>query len=530
MEKIKQYIKQFGWMAILRLPFYPILLFFWGPIRLVITLRNSKVLANGKWSGYTGFNIQNSITQLFYWSQIINIDRYGRDGTSPYAGMGNCFMGTYWHVSLPSHYLYKAWGALLPMVAMMVWWCGFLWWLDVSYVVTWWSILVLALVLVSSTFYAQAFTVQNYNAFGWAFFSTGIWGMLEGHYVIAGLAWLAASFGSITVVLVSGILACVVSFLNHDLLAIVSVLPAIAKVALHLRWAYKPSDSKSIFETISDTAIPLLKLIGLFKKGVKYKRVMTKNRLMAFGYCALLYIQFAVVLHFAESNLELLWISVLAVFIVNTLLVRFADNQSMYIMMFSVAIVLVFQTQDWLLLCSFWLVASPLPLLFGDGLRGTIDYQPPLKPFNLQNLFQQTETFFENVKEGSRVMIAYEDPKNIYQNLFDGYGPIAELPLYIATKNKIHVFPNWQAIIETNHEGAPHFWGRSVEEIKKNISTFDVDYVIVYQDTGTTIHPKYKKSGFEILGELDWGMFHTIEHEEIYGGNQAPKWWLIRKK
>jgi hypothetical protein len=527
MEKVKNYIHEFGLLAICRLPFYPILLLLWGPIRISLTLWNARILARGKWSEYTGFNIQNSITQLFYWSQVTNIDRFGRDGTSKYAGMGNSFMGTYWHLSLPSLYLYKAWGAILPIVGIFMWWFGFLWWLDVSYVATWWSILVLVLVFFSSTFYSQLFTVQNYNAFGWAFFSTGLWAILEGHYVIAGLAWFAASFGGITVILVSALLACVIAYLNHDILALISVIPSLIKVGLHLRWASQPSNCTEVKKSIWDTAVLPLKLVGILKRGIRYKRAMTRNRLLAFGYCLVLYIQFAFVLHYVESNLELLWVYVLGIFITNALLIRFADNQSMYIMMFSVAIVLVFQKQDWLLLCSFWLVASPLPLLFGDASQGTIDYQPPLKPFNLRELLQKTEAFFADVPEESRVMIAYEDPNEIYQNLFDGYGPIAELPLYIATKNKIHLFPNWQAIIETNYEGAPHFWGRSVEEIKKNISTFDVDYIIVYQDSGTSLLQELKDN-FTVVSEFDWGLLPPdISNNNIFGGNKAPKWWLL---
>ncbi|MDH4318932.1 MAG: hypothetical protein OEV64_11115, partial [Desulfobulbaceae bacterium] len=119
--KLRRGIERYGWFALARLSVYPIVLLFWMPYRLLVTLWNARVLANGRWSEYNRFKAVSGINSLFYWTIAYNIDRYGRSGISPHIGLGNFQLAKMFHVSLPSIYAYWRAGAVLPFASMMVW-------------------------------------------------------------------------------------------------------------------------------------------------------------------------------------------------------------------------------------------------------------------------------------------------------------------------------------------------------------------------------------------------------------------------
>ena len=107
--------------ALVRLPFYPLVLLVTNFLRLIITLASCQKFANGKLSQFSNFRPWYAVNGLYYWTMALNLDRYGRTGSSPYLGLSNYKLSHWWHISLPSIYLYWRFGALLPIVSMFSW-------------------------------------------------------------------------------------------------------------------------------------------------------------------------------------------------------------------------------------------------------------------------------------------------------------------------------------------------------------------------------------------------------------------------
>ena len=70
--------------------FYPVFLLYRMPIAWAKSLWEARVLLDGRWSRYMGFHPQNAINSMFYRTQWINLDRYGRSQHSPVLGLGDC--------------------------------------------------------------------------------------------------------------------------------------------------------------------------------------------------------------------------------------------------------------------------------------------------------------------------------------------------------------------------------------------------------------------------------------------------------
>ena len=99
-------------------------------------------------------------------------------------------------------------------------------------IMCWWF-LVMVLILISSTFFAGAFVFLNYNALGWLFFPLGLWGMETGNYFVAGLAWLGASFGSLTVVFIASYLSLISAIRLESFAPLLALVPALLKLSTH---------------------------------------------------------------------------------------------------------------------------------------------------------------------------------------------------------------------------------------------------------------------------------------------------------
>ena len=75
--------------------------------------------------------------------------------------------------------------------------------------------------------------------------------------------------------------------------------------------------------------------------------------------------------------------------------------------------------------------------------------------------YRQKWMSFGACYRGQIIYFAFNDPDNRYSNIFDGYRVIHELTLVAADKRGSD-FSDWYAVEETNFEGAPQCWGRSV--------------------------------------------------------------------
>ena len=115
-----------------------------------------------------GFNPQNAINNLFYRTQWINLDRYGRDGRSPITGLGDYPLKNWFHLSLPASYIFANAGAVTTLTGTLVWVISHFFWLEHAGVV--WLLFIIIVLLLSTTAYAMAFARQNYQILGWMWY------------------------------------------------------------------------------------------------------------------------------------------------------------------------------------------------------------------------------------------------------------------------------------------------------------------------------------------------------------------------
>ncbi len=508
MNKIKKFITRYGGFAFIRILFYPLTTLVSTPIRLIQTLWASRTLAEGKWGDYNRFTPHTGLNSLFYWTQAINFYRFGRSGKSPYLGLGNYPLSRWFHNSLPSLYAY--WGAscVTVLFSMFGWWLFHLVWLEEPT----WLITVMFFSLISTTFYANTFSLQNYNALGWLFFPLGLYGLIMEQWEIATIAWLLASFGSFTVVVIGGILSFVVAVHHFQITPLLAMFPAGLKLLTHLF---------SNQGGIQKTFLTVAKGLGLTRKNTKYKRSQTLS--LGGWYFVLLYLQFGMISAWMGNETLLFWTGVV-IFFVNSTYIRFADLQSMYMMMFSIATTIILQDNgNLLLLFSYWLLASPVPLFAGFASIKVLDVVPKLAPFPIKPFLNAMEEFLKPVQKGQRVLMAFDDPKGDYHKVFDGYRVLLELPLYVASRKEIHFMPDWWAVFETNYEGAPEFWGREIKAVSHNVKRWKADYVVIYQENNPELETKWLEAGFEALTEFSWNMMPLKDSTLL-----APKWWLLK--
>jgi len=511
-----KFLTKFGWVGLIRLAFYPITALVATPIRLIQTLWSCRVLLDGCWGNYPHLVPRSGLNSLFYWTRALSLHRFGRSGKAPYIGLGNTPLSSMFFYSLPSLYLYWIAGAPMLLLGMFGWWFSHLIWLGDAdgFAIG----LVLSLALISTMFYGNL-ALQNYNVFSWAFFPMGVYGLMMGNWMIAGLAMVAASLGGITVVFLGCIFSIVAAAIHRSFFPILAMIPAYLLLAPRFSALLIRGDLLRV-------VLQVARLIGLTGQKAKYRRVGFGRIGLSTAYFLFLYLQFAIASYFLTGKVPLFFLSGVFIFVVNSTLSRFADEQSMYMVMFTLGTATAILDFDIRLLPSYWLLVSPLPRWIFPMEDGILDIVPLLAPYNIRPLLDGMEEFLMPVRKRQRVLMAFNDPGGVYQNIFDGQRVLLELPLYVSALREIHYLPDWAAVAEINHEGAPDFWGREVDVVMENIKKWRADYVVIYQNGGSDLEPKWRRAGFRPLRKFSWSDY-ADNLRGILPADQLPDWWLM---
>ncbi|MFC1749418.1 hypothetical protein ACFL2V_11505 [Pseudomonadota bacterium] len=526
MGKAVKILKQLSWQDWLETIFYPVVLMFRSPIAWGRSIWAARILLNGKWHRYMGFDPQNAINSFYYRNVWLNIDRYGCNGISPVLGLGSYPLSRWFHISMLSNYVYANAGAVTTLLGTLIWVFSHFVWLDGADPL--WVLMITATLFLSTTSYAMAFARQNYNILGWMILPFALFAISSDQLVLAAFAWFAASLVSITVVFVAVPLTLTLAYIKGDINILWVLLPAVSKIALH----FVPMLSGG---GLGAGLRNMAKLIGASNSGVRYRR-KTKRFDIVNLYFIGLYTFGAAVLGIRQEELPLLPLVAIAIFIVNQRYVRFADVESVIVVVLTVfAWQLMLTPPDIIDLAIFWLVASPIPLLFGISCPVSTGMAPvklPIySPFNHTHLESELERFFQEVSKGKRVLFAFSDPDGIYENVFDGYRQLIEPPLFVAAKKGVHLFPDWWAIAETNTEDAPQMFAMDVHGVEKNMSYWNAEYVIVYQESDRKLDEVWGDASFKVVGEFDWE--NVLDEGDIPfvkpQDKSLPKWWLLHK-
>jgi hypothetical protein len=330
--------------------------------------------------------------------------------------------------------------------------------------------------------------------------------------------------GSFTVAVIGGILSLSLAVSFQSFTPILAFIPAGLKLLLHLYPLLVDKQS-------GNGLLSLMKAIGMTDRDVIYKRDFQKKLSVVQIYWFIIYTQFFVATLIFVEEFPALYFTGLLIFLMNTLKVRFADEQSIIMMMFTLATAQIMVSQNIMMLVPYWIVISTLPQLTGlHNFKKSFDMVQRITPASIAPYLDEMNDFLNPVAPDSKVLMAYGNPNASYENVFDGYRHLIELPSYVANNKRFHLFPEWLTVYELNYRGAPEIWGREVVEVKANAKYWKADYVIIYQNDNKEIDAKWEVAGFEVLTYFDWPSHQEDfkQYKKITLENLS--WWLLKYK
>ncbi len=503
-----------------KLPFYPFLLAASTLFAWPASIKKSFRLFYGKWERYHGFTAFNSINSLFYRTQWLNINSYGRDGVSPTFGLGHYPLNNIWHLSTLASYFYAHAGAITTLLGVIWMTLGNLIWLEVS-AHPLWVLFVTALFFFSSTAYLMAFERQNYQILGWSWLPICFFGFLTQHYFIAAGSFLIASTLSLTAFVTCLPILFIYSFFKHDAFLIFSIFPAILVTSSKLLYIFSHEKTLKAVFRIAD-------LVGASKKNVRYKRA---NKLGGtVFYFLVVYLLSIILLWLGKGGAPYLALYALTIFYVNHRLIRFADIQSTILLFTFMALSeAIISEPNYLITLGLLVACNPLNnllALVSDKWFSVSTYQP----FDLTPILDSLRGFLQ-VPKSQKILIVFSDPDDQYEKIFDEDRVLVEAAFYVAAEKGVHLFPDWHAILETNYQGSPSFWGREPEQVIFNMCKFNLKHALIYQDAGTPLEDKWSKN-FKLISEYDWTTNAPEVAEEFfkYRKKELPKWFLLKIK
>jgi len=481
----------------------------------------ARSLLSGQWHRYRGFTPLNALTSFFYASQWLNISRFGIRGRSPLVGMGDYPLSRWFHVSFLSSCLYAHAGAVCTLGGTLVWVAMHMAWAGSAGPA--WTSVVVGSLLFSSTAYAMAFTRQNYNVLGWLWLPLVLQNLLDGAWGAASAAALAASFASITVVFALTPIAVVLAIAHASWAPVLALAPALAKLVLHVEPVLSQRTSGPAFGAMA-------RIIGASSRGVQYRR--TSMGLRPFTVYFLAVYAVACAMLFADHGLPLLPVAALALFAINQVRLRFADEQSLILLFVSTVAADVLATSPSVLdLAALLVAANPLPVflyLCEFETDRTLVRPRTFAPFDHEPVRTAMERFLAPVPARATVLFAFDDPQGIYERLFDGQRSLIELPLFVAASRDVHLFPDWHAIAETNRVGGPSWWGRTPDAVLTHAKGIGATHAIVYTDSGEALPVAWTERGFAVCSTFDWAACRAeLRGDVLWRRRRPPCWWLL---
>lgn len=509
-------------IMILRIIFYPLVCLRELPIAWINSLGNSKVLLLGKWENYMGFLPKTAINNLFYKTQWLNINQYGRNGISKFLSLGNYPISNLFHISLISSYIFSRAGAATTLFSTIIWIFSNLIWLETNNI--FWSLIIVFILALSSTSYAMAFSLQNYQILSWFWMPLALYHTNQAEYISSFFSWMAISLFGLTQI-VWGVPLCIYfSFKQNSFFPILIIFICSIVSLLRIYPLLKKQNSK---KRIMD----ILKLIGVQKSENKYSYNLQKMDLSNW-YLITLYSIPIILFWMARSYPPILLIIGYSILICNQRFIRVADKQSVIILN---ATLIVFEAMssspNLFILLALFIAINPYGLILGiENMSNKIKV---FSPFDHEDIFKNIEKFFSPIKENSKVYASFKDPKNNYHEIFNGYSVLHELSLSIANKNNFHLFPDWYAVAEYNSNDSPNLWSESIDDVFNQCKIFGAKYALIYRKEGSNLE-KSCLNNFKVISEYDWSNTINKVHQNKTWGipkeKYSPKWFLLEIK
>ena len=501
----------------LRVFLYPIFLIIEIPAAWIKNIYYSQRILKGNISNYIGFLPYNSICSLFYVTQFINLKREGRAGHSKYLGLGDYSLSNWFYHSNLALKIFSKAGALSTLYGVIFWnLSNFLWLKEVSYI---WVITLVIFFFISSTSYSMAFARQNYQILAWMWLPLALFNTFQGNFIIASILWMIIAALGITPIVLSIPSIFLIAINNNSFYPIIEIFFTSIIFLPRLFLIFK---SGELIKSILNTS----KWLGFLNHQTKYSRTIKGINIKNIYFLAI-YLLPIICIYLTNGEISIFLICIVIQFILNQTKFRLADEESYYVL-FSTWLLLVCINSEpsIFLLISFLIAINPLGVFLSIQHLG----EPILnfKPFDHTVITKPIDNLFSFIPTEERIIAAFRNPENKYENIFDGYRTIIEAPLYIAAKRKIHLFPDWYAIYETNYLGSPDFWGIEPYEVKNNCIKWNSKYALIYQETGTKLNSKWN-ANFTLISEFDWGKYLSFFEIKPWPKNvYTPKWFLLK--
>ncbi|WP_103636078.1 hypothetical protein [Campylobacter concisus] len=468
-KKFKKFMDRYGNKGLMFLLLYPVIL----PVLMLkdtsLSIYNIIInLSKYRWKYLSGNDQRNAYNNFFYYIQDYNIQRFGRYGQSNLLAGGSFSLKNWFHATPLSLRMQASFGTTFIMFLAMCVWITL--WICLYYENQ--NLWMLGIVFFSTLFFATFIEIQNYNILGWMLYPLFLTLLVSQNYFILCIVLFFISFLSFTGFFLGAILTFIASIYFHNVFLFISIIPGAIK------WLIP------VFVSFGKGGLSKMSgILGAHDK-VKYSMKKYKKPNIYKVYLLLLQIQFLIIsllINGVNIGVVLLFVTILF-FTINELLVRFADQQSFYLLYLSVSLFYILNI-DLNTYIVFSYIVSIYPV-YGLMINVAPSYgkfiSPGIRhPYSVAEEVDGLNTFFSCVPFGSKILAAHKNPNKEYCNIFKNFRTRSELLQYVAIKRGIVIFPDWYMVFENNKQHSDEFfWVDDEKDILDYLESNNIRYVI----------------------------------------------------
>ena len=441
---IKKYELKKNWFGLITYPFSSI--FF--NIRTISISIKDIFLSIVKHEDLKMFDEHNALNTYWYDTLTYNLIKHSRFGFSNTTTYKRYPIGNWFHISLFSMYPFWKSSVLTNFICWIF--------LPLTFCVLFevvnfqWYGIVLMATFFGSNYYNQL-QVQNYNFLGWLLFPILFWSLESKDFIYISLTFIGLFLTSFTAFISAfGYFVCSLIFNNIPITDLLYVLLIISPFVL-----YRISPM-IINGTIKKQFLSIAATIGLYKSNKSlYVRNNRKKSTFLLGGIKIVFVLLFFL--FIPQSAPYLYIVLILLFI-NYFLGRFADHQSLDMIMLITCLYYILQEESFISLVLYWVfISNPIPRLNFSNAEGSLVRLKKIKPYSCTKIEGKLNSFFYRVKN-QKVFIAFEDPQNNYELLFLNQRILLEASHYHATKNNAFIFPNFWSVIDEGNGDEENFW------------------------------------------------------------------------
>lgn len=513
----------------LKLFFSHFIMLYSMPIVWFKSLYACRILLDGRLEQYGGCHPHRSFQHFWTRNQWFNINKYGRKGITPLLGNGNFSLSNLPFIGIPGHYIYSNAGAASVLFASLFWSFSHLIWLKSS--PTYEVIICTLLLFFSSASFAMTFARQNYSILGWMWSPLALFSILNGEFIFATIFLTLISLFSFTAIFFISLAVLFLLFVNNHIEMIIVLFPAVFLWTLTICNLHNFSISEII-----KTFKKIFNWIGGSTSKAKYVRGSKSWTNSLFVYLLLSYTSISIIFYINIDSLPYFIIFGISLLLINTCVMRLADDQSLIILLMMLSFIQIVNVDfNLILTVFFWICLSPpaFTILLKPLKKTKSLYIFPEihSPYDHTELIYIINKFLKPISRGSRVLWAFENPNNNYDNIFSYFSSLLEPMIWAASQRSILIFPNWYAISENNFVGAPEFWGRKYEDLIKNSKDYDCDHIIYHYEKKKGIDSKLLLE-FKVLSKIEWQKYSNQlkNYTPWESGYDSPIFLLLKRK